>query len=80
MTTHALIRPPIAEERRRSAEQAIAAAAPPPDPNVWHTWLCHRCQHPFKYQGIARHCTRCIHAAATAGVIGSEWIGEVSGA
>ena len=57
-----------------------ARTAPPPDPDAWLTWLCRRCDHLFRFQGIARHCTRCIAAAATAGVIGSEYIGEASGA
>jgi len=52
----------------------------PPNPNTWHTFLCQRCDQPFKHQGIARHCTKCIHAAATANITGSEHIGEASGA
>jgi hypothetical protein len=74
-----ITRPATAEERRRSREQAIAAAAPPPDPQAWITLLCRRCDQPFKYQGIALHCVRCIKAAADVGVLGAETLGEVSG-
>lgn len=75
-----ITRPTAAEERRRSREQADAAAAPPPDPTAWITLLCRRCDTPFKYQGIALHCVKCIKAAADVGVIGSEHTGEASGA
>jgi hypothetical protein len=67
-------------ERAQRTQQARASLAPPPDPDAWHTWLCHRCDHLFKVQGIARHCIHCIKSAVDRGVIGSETIGEASGA
>lgn len=80
MSTHPLTRPSSqVEERRQRAEYDRAAASTPPDPLAWISLLCHRCEMPFRFQGIARHCVRCISGAAFAGVVGSEWIGECSG-
>ncbi len=47
--------------------------------NSWLAFLCHRCGRFFRAQGVHLHCVRCISAAAAAGVIGSEFIGEASG-
>jgi hypothetical protein len=80
MTTYPITRPPDALRLLIDADRARASLAPPPDPNAWIAFLCRRCDRPFKVQGIARHCTRCISAAAALGVTGSEWIGEASGA
>lgn len=83
MTTHPITRPTDAFGRRvefaREFARLRARVAPPPDPNAWITLLCHRCERPFKFRGVARHCVSCIAGAASLGVVGSEWIGEVSG-
>lgn len=73
-------RAPRVLQTRYDRAAAAARCAPKPDPNAWISLLCERCQRPFKYQGIARHCVHCISSAAAHGVIGSEWIGEMSGA
>lgn len=80
MATRAITRPIASVRRDLDTQRLRAAAAPPPDPNTWHTYLCERCEQPFKVQGIARHCVACILGAANAGLIGAETIGEASGA
>jgi hypothetical protein len=80
MSTHPITRTsPLTEYDRRNRDLAAAHNAEPPDPLAWISMLCHRCEQPFKFQGIARHCVRCISGAAFAGVVGCELIGEVSG-
>jgi len=77
MTRSLAPRPRLSQRQR---EQLRARNAPPPDPDAWQAFLCQRCEQPFRFQGIARCCVRCVSMAAGAGVAGSEWIGEVSGA
>jgi hypothetical protein len=50
-----------------------------PDPRAWVTLLCRRCEQLFRIQGIGMHCPACNGAASRAGIVGGEWIGEVSG-
>jgi hypothetical protein len=73
-------RAPRALQTRRERDAALARCAPRPDPAAWLSLICERCEQPFKFRGIARHCVICISQAAACGVVGSEWIGEASGA
>lgn len=81
VSTHPLTRPTFAVQKRLRAERDRAAvtAATLPDPDAWFALLCERCTRFFRTQGIKRHCVRCISEAAKRGVVGSEFIGEVSG-
>jgi hypothetical protein len=79
MPTHPITRPTSAHIRHQKALRERAALAEPPDTTAWFALLCRRCDRFFRVQGIASYCARCVAVAASAGIVGSEWIGEVSG-